>query len=233
MKTSMGSPTAALGLLAAGALVLSACGGGESEAGTDDEIASLEDATGDDDTVAAETNDGASVDDVEQVALDFSACLRGEGVDIPDIGVDADGNINLRDAMQSAEIDRETMRGAMEACGEILEGVGFGGGQRGRIADNPEIADAFLDYSDCIRGQGFEDVTDLTFGGPGQNADEAPGQGEGQRQGGFGDRNARFADQLGLDAEDPEVAAALETCQPIIDQAFTDAGIAAPGGGNG
>jgi len=90
MKISMGSPTAALGLLATGALVLSACGGGESEAGTDDEIASLDDATGDDERVAAESSDGASVDDAEQAGLDFSACLVVE-IPAPGSGVITSG----------------------------------------------------------------------------------------------------------------------------------------------
>ena len=109
------------------------------------------------------------------------------------------------------------------------------------VGDNVVLQDALVEYTDCIRDQGF-DVGDITLGGPGpggpnadgaQNAPEAgQGQGDnargGNRQGGFGDPAQRLANRLGLDMEDPDVQAALEVCQPIIDEAFTGFG---PGAG--
>lgn len=237
MMTTDGFRTTGLGLLAAGALLLSACGGSETAAGSGDEIASLDDGgdeRGDRDLADQpdETDADASAD-AQAAALEFSACLRDEGLDVPDVVVDAEGNLQLREVLQDLDPQDGSFREAMESCAELLDGVGFGGGRRAAIADDPEIADAFLEFSDCIRGQGFEDVPDLTLPAPGEGGgpgagEGAPGRGQGDREGGFGDRNARFAEQLGLDAEDPDVAAALDTCAPVIDQAFADAGIGGP-----
>jgi len=215
-------------------IALSACGG-SSEATSDDEIASLEtdEFAEDGDPNDADTGELRA----DEAALEFSECLRGEGFDVPDIGVDSDGNIQLREAF--ANIDRQdgSFRDGMEACADILEGVGFGGGGRGAFDDNTEIADAFLEFSDCVRAEGFEDIPDLTLGAPGGG--EGPGEGgapaeggpgSGEREGGFGDRSALFAEGLGLDADDEDVIAALDVCSPIIDQAFSDAGIGEPGG---
>ena len=171
-----------------------------------------------------------------------SAC-RDQGLDVADIGVDADGNIDLRSAFENIDPQDEDARTAMQACQETLGDVGFGGAGRGPNFDDAALSDAFLEFSDCIREQGFEDVPDLSFqapggGGPGGNAGGPPGGsvpdgsppplGEGERPTGFGDRDAIFAEGLGLDPDDPEVIAAIETCSPIIEQAFADGG---PGAG--
>jgi len=227
-------------LMVCGALALSACGSGSAvEADAADELATLE--TSDN----IEAGDGESTQNVveastltaDEAALALSECLRGEGLDVPDIGVDANGNIDLRGAFQDLGPGDESFRDAMDLCRETLDGVEFGGGGRGALADNTEIQDAFLEFSDCIRAEGFEDIADLTVGRPdgdqagddGDGARPAPGQGD--REGGFGDRSALFAQRLGLDPEDPSVVAALDACSPIIDQAFTDAGVGQPGAG--
>ena len=176
--------------------------------------------------------------DIDEAALEFSECLRGEGLDVPDIGVDADGNIDLRDAFAGAGPGQEGFREAMEACGEILEGIAFGGGAGG-VRDDSAMADAFLELTECIRAEGFEDIPDLTFQAPGGRpggdgeapeppADgETPEPGEGRGPEGFGDRTTMIAAQLDLDPDDPEVAAALDTCMPVLDEAL---GGFAPGG---
>jgi len=127
----------------------------------------------------------------------------------------------------------------MQECRVILDGIGFGGrGGRAALTDNPELQDALVAFSDCIRQQGF-DVGDIELGGgPGQgggngtppgNGDGQPQRGQGAAQGNF-DPNSRFAAALGLDPEDPDVAAALEECSPIMDAAFAEAGVVRPGG---
>ncbi len=221
-----------------GALALSACGSGDaSEAAADSELATLETsdsiAAGDSDAIVAAVGEMTA----DQAALALSECLRAEGIDVPDIGVDANGNIDLRGAFQDLGPGDELFRDAMDVCRETLDGVEFGGGGRGALADNTEIQDAFLEFSDCIRAEGFEDIADLTFGRPdgGQPADDGDGArpepGQGDREGGFGDRSGFFAQRLDLDPEDPAVIAALDVCSPIIDQAFTDAGVGQPGAG--
>lgn len=226
--------------LACGAVALSACGtASTAEADADDNLATLEtddsaaEATGTDST----TDQGDSTAD--EAALALSQCLRDEGVDIPDIGVDSSGNVDLRGAFESIDRSDESFRDGLQACREVLEGVGFGGG-RGALADNTEIQDAFVEFTDCIRSEGFEDVADLTFGAPepapggnGQSSDgDEPRPGQGDREGGFGDRSGILAQRLGLDPDDPAVIAALDTCVPVIEQAFSDAGVGQTGGGD-
>lgn len=228
--------TLAVGICAvAGLAGLTACGSGtDSASAADDGIATLErdgTAAGDD------ASDDAGDVPADEAALQFSQCLRDEGLDVADIGVDADGNIDLRSAMDSVDPGNEDFRAAMEACGSILGDVAFGGGRGGGDFDDTALQDAFLEFSECIRDQGFEDVPDLSFrapGGGGPGADgggppadgSLPPRGEGARPGDFGDRSSIFAEGLSLDPEDPDVIAAIDACSPIIDDA---AGSIGPG----
>ena len=237
--------------LGAFALLASACSGGEAGASTD--IATLESDAGSE--IETDAGTAATVTDPDEAALAFSACMRDEGIDFPDLSVDADGNIELREAFQTVDRNAEGFREATETCNPLLGETAFGG--RRAAADSPEIQDGLLAFSDCVRDAGY-DVGDLTLGGrPGAgqgdgnaaaNADataatggdadgdaaaDGDGAGRGQRQEGFGNRNARFAEQLELDYEDPEVAATIDGCMPIIEEAFANAGIGQGGGGNG
>lgn len=237
-----------LPLVAAIALVAAACGG-EDEAEV--AVATLEDtnvATLTDSADAAVIpGEDAPETDPEEAALAFSQCMRDEGIDFPDLAVDAEGNINLREGFESIDRDDESFRDAMGVCQDELAAGGFGGGRQ-QALDSPELQDGLVAFSDCIRDEGF-DVGDLTLGqgpgagngpgaGQGANTDQAAAEGEtdgdggpaqGQREGGFGNRSARIAGQLGLDAEDPAVVEALELCNPILDEAFTAAGVAGRG----
>jgi len=227
-------PARALTALFSLVLLASACAGnsGVDTAG----VASLEQAAG-----AATPDEPNAELSADEAALAFSACIREQGIDFPDVGVDADGVPQLRDAFQAADVDprSEEFQAAQQACRGILDGVGFGGrGGRAALADNPELQDALVAFSDCIREQGFY-VGDIELGGgPGQgggngtapgNGDGPPQRGQGTAQGNF-DPNSRFAAALGLDPEDPDVAAALEECSPIMDAAFAEAGVVRPGG---
>lgn len=235
---------ALLAVLAAATVTISACSGADHDASA--EVASLvstDDATGD----AASAADAAvrtdeTVEDLapDEAALEFSQCMRAEGLDFPDLSVDAEGNIALRDAFQSIDRQADGFREAMDTCGEILQQTGFGGGRR-EAMESAEVQDAFLQFSQCVRDAGY-DVGDLTLGGPGPGTDPGPGEGTGappdegegqagERQPGFGDRSERFADQLGLDPEDPAVAETIEGCMAIIDEAFATAGVGQPPAG--
>ncbi|MCH7790600.1 MAG: hypothetical protein IH940_14335, partial [Acidobacteria bacterium] len=128
----------------------------------------------------------------------------------------------------------EDFRGAMETCVALIEGVGFGGRGRRGLVDDTELQDAFVEFSDCIRDEGF-DVGDLEFDGPrgrpgpggedgapgGFGEDGPPEFGEDgpDREGGFGDRSGFIAESLGLDPDDPDVVAALELCGPVLEEA--------------
>lgn len=184
------------------------------------------------DAAAAETLDDSTEEaDPEEAALEFSSCMREEGLDFPDLAVDAEGRLDLRSGFEGLDPRSDEFRSAMDVCQPIIASAGFGAGGRAALGENVEIQDALIEFSACVRDGGY-DVGDLTLGGPG-NAAEPPADGEagneqrgqGEGQGGFGDRSARLADQLGLDVEDPEVAAIIDGCMPIIDEAFTAAGI--------
>lgn len=221
-----------------GLLVLAGCGGSESSAASNgDQVASLQ--TDDSVTDAASAVTESTVVSADEAALEFSQCLRDQGLDVADIGVDSNGNIDVRSALDNVDPGDSDFRDAMDACRDILSDAGFGGGQRGGDFDDTALQDAFLEFSDCIRDQGFEDVPDLSFearggGRPGSQedggdegtppGDSAPAPGQGQRPDDFGDRSAIFADRLGLDPDDPEVIAALDECSPILDNAFSESG---------
>lgn len=224
------------------ALTLSACGGATSATDASADAASANEVASLDDTEAQpDVQDATSTLDADEAALEFSACLREQGLDVPDIGVDADGNVQVRDALDAIDRSDGSFRDAMDACADILAGTGFGGGAGGpggNLRDNVEIQDALVELTDCMRDQGFDEATELTLGQPGggQDGDEtgqppADGQrGQGERQGpGQGGQTTRFITQMGLDPEDPAVVDAMEICAPIIDEAFTAAGVGQPG----
>lgn len=205
------------------ALLLVACSGDDESASGG--VASLDDVSTE--GLEPETDDATATElAADEAALEFSQCMRDEGLDLPDIGVDADGNPDLRSAFVESGIEpgSDEFTAAMETCGELLDGAGFGGGRAG-LADDPAVEDAFVAFSECLRDEGL-DVGDLQLGAPadGQGAQ----RGQGAAQGGFADRNSRLAARLDLDIEDPAVADAISICSPVLDDVLAGLG---PGGG--
>ncbi len=222
-----------LWIVAAVALASVACSGGEDAA--EASVASVADVTGSEsENSASDSEEPSTALDADDAALEFSQCMRDEGLDFPDIGVDANGNPAIRDAFSSSDLDpgSDEFRSAIEACRSTLADAGFGARGGGR-ADDPEFQDALVEYSECLRDEGL-DVGDVQLGGGQGNGgappagEDAPERGQGQGRGRFGDPSERIADSLGLDAQDPAVAAALESCQPILETVFAGA---APGAG--
>ncbi len=236
--------------LAAVSVFTTACSG-EAESAAP-EVATLDT----EDSAVGDAADAAIVGDnpelaPDEAALEFSACMREQGLDFPDLAVDAEGNIDLRAAFQTVDRQSEDFPAAMDACREVLADTGFGGGAR-QALQSPELQDAFVDFSACVRDGGF-DVGDLTLpgrGGPGAPADgedadarndgvgdeseeDRAGQtpGAGQRRGGFGTINERLAAGLGLDYEDENVQATVDECAVIIEEALTAVGLGGAVGG--
>lgn len=138
-------------LLAALALVASACGGGDS---ADDGIATL-----DDDEGLVTTTTEARLGGEEALLL-FSECMRDEGIALPDIGVDSDGAPLLDPSLLDViDIESEEFENAFEECQPILSAS-----QAFNIDLDPElqafIADQLVDFSQCMRDNGFEDFPD-------------------------------------------------------------------------
>ncbi|MDH3730708.1 MAG: hypothetical protein OES13_06255 [Acidimicrobiia bacterium] len=196
------------------ALVAAACGGGSRSDG----VASLEDnatpalAAGDDGSA-----DGATATtemDPELALLEFTQCLRDNGVDVGDPEVDGDGNLGFGGRVQGndLEADREAFQAAREACADILEGVSF----EFRDRDRTEIEDTLVEFATCMRDNGY-DMPDPDFSG------FSPGSGGG----------GPFSE---ADPEDPAFIAANETCEEVLSSAFGEGGIRRgppPGGGGG
>jgi hypothetical protein len=144
-------------LVAALALTMSlaACG----EDGDDPGVATLNGSDGEDDGGAA-----GDVQDLEEQALAFAECMRENGVpDFPDPVVE-DGRIQVRIGGPDGggELDPEAMEAAQEACQDLAP---RGGGNFSE-EDRQEMQDAFLEYAQCMRDNGY-DMPDPDFGGDG------------------------------------------------------------------
>lgn len=230
--------TKAAALAAGGLLLLTSCSDGSDDSAADVATLVSADGVGDAADAATRTDEAAEELSADEAALAFSQCMRDEGLDFPDLTIDAEDNIDLRSAFQTVDQGDENFAEAQQVCGEVLQQAGFGGGRRA-AAESPEVQDALLEFSACVRDAGY-DVGDLTIGGqgaPGQPGQAGAGEDgaaadgggqQGQARAGLGNRNDRFAQQLGLDADDPEVQATIEGCMAIVDEAFTAAGVAQP-----
>lgn len=148
-------------LVAALALTMSvtACGAEDDEPG----VATLNGT--DDDGGDGDGDDGEadSEEDLEEQALEFAECMRENGVpDFPDPEIE-DGRIQMRiGGAGGADIDQEAMEQAMEACEDLAP---RGGGNFSE-EDRQEMQDAFLEYAQCMRDNGY-DMPDPDFSGEG------------------------------------------------------------------
>ena len=190
--------------LAALALTLAACGGGdEAEAAEPiivvDGTQPAETSTAGPETTEEPNSESASLsgDAItdEERALAFADCLRDEGLDVNDPTVDADGTVSLRSLFGDgpAEI-REENQGAFDACGDFLEGGNFGPG--GGEFDPTEIQDQLVEFASCLRDQGL-DVKDPDISG--------------------GLAGARGPENLfGLDIREPQYEDQVDACDDIL-----------------
>jgi hypothetical protein len=210
------------------AIGLGACGGGGDD--SSDGVASL----GTGAAVATETTVAGT--DQDKI-LAYTACLREQGLDVADPTFDADGNMSGGLFGPDSGIDPQSaeFQAAQEVCGGLAEGVLLGGRGGGNF-DPEAMQQATLAYTECLRDQGLE-VDDLDFsaqGGPGGGDGVGPGGTppggsapggsipDGAGEGGpGGDPGDRLAEILGLDADDPTVAAALDVCAPVLEDAMS------------
>lgn len=185
----------------------------------------------------------------EAKALAFAKCMRDNGVpNFPDPKTDAQGNVQIggfRDSAQNGQFDPQSQafRDAMDKCRPLAQGLrGFGGNP----ADRAKFQDAALKYAQCLRDKGITvKDPDFTNGPPGGGGNRGQGGnggqgGQGAQGGGGNDGGPRGAGgrgfitrALGLDQNDPAVQAAMDACQPVLQQALADAGITPPGGAPG
>ncbi|MDH3538964.1 MAG: hypothetical protein OEP52_03125 [Acidimicrobiia bacterium] len=138
-------------ILAGLMLLLAACGGDTEPA---DGIPTL------DTSGAATATTAPSRLDPEVALLEFSQCMRDEGIDLPDIGVDAAGSPLLDPALlERIDIESAQFEDALGKCESILQQAGAFD-----VDLDPEllaqIDDQLVEFSQCMRDNGFADFPD-------------------------------------------------------------------------
>lgn len=185
-------------------VLLAACGGDD---GPDEAVPSAggEDAAGDEESAASEQEQ-------EQELLDWVACMREQGIDVPDPEVDADGNMRMPGIQVTGDGSGPSPEEAQEVCGDIPPPPGGGGGQR---ADSSELEDAALEYAQCMRDHGI-DMPDPEVDGGRVLMGGGPGGGGGSGGGG----NIQ---------DDPAFQEAQDACQDIMESFGGGAGSSGAG----
>lgn len=177
--------------LAAPAVACGGGGGAEDPSGADDrveEVAALEE--------AASEEEETERPSYEEGLLLFTACLRNQGIDAPDIPVDADGQPVLSAGLvEQIDTASPEFAGAFAACVPLLtlsSPVDLGA--------DPELQaaaqDALRRFSACMRENGVEEFPDPA---PGWDGGGSP-----------------YPVAEAFDASDPDVDAALGACSSLI-----------------
>ena len=177
--------------LAAPAVACGGGGGAEDPSGADDrveEVAALEE--------AASEEEDTERPSYEEGLLLFTACLRNQGIDAPDIPVDADGQPVLSAGLvEQIDTASPEFAAAFAACVPLLtlsSPVDLGA--------DPELQaaaqDALRRFSACMRENGVEEFPDPA---PGWDGGGSP-----------------YPVAEAFDASDPDVDAALGACSSLI-----------------
>lgn len=187
-------------LLVFAALVLIApavaCGGGAEEPAQAEnraeeraeEVASLEEAPPEEEETERPS--------YEEGLLLFTACLRNQGIEAPDIPVDADGRPVLSAGLvEQIDTDSPEFASAFAACVPLLtlsSPVDLGADPGLQAA----VQDSLRRFSACMRDNGVEDFPDPA---PGWDGNGSP-----------------YPVAEAFDASDPDVDAALDDCSGLI-----------------
>ena len=161
MSTRHHSFHAVAGVLLAAA-VLAACGDGDDDGASGDDVASL----GTDAASSTETSVAGSTPpvDPDEAMLAFTECMRDHGVDMPDPQPAGDGEGRVI-TMEGEEMDQERFEEAQEACEPLMEAA------VGEIERDPEreaeMREQMLEYAQCMRDHGI-DMPDPTFSDDGR-----------------------------------------------------------------
>ncbi len=96
---------------------------------------------------------------LEQATLEFTACMREQGIDTPDIRLDAQGRPVLDDLIESVDTTTAEFRVALAECASILTRAGALD-----LRTDPElqavIIDQLQEFSECARREGLRDFPD-------------------------------------------------------------------------
>jgi hypothetical protein len=137
-------------------LVVSACGGDESG----NEVATLE-TTATPDAPTTTTERLAA----DEALLEFSACMRENGIDLPDIAIGPDGAPLLDPSLvDDIDIQSDEFTAAFSACLPIIAASGA----FQQTTDPEELAeqrDQLVSFSQCMRDEGIEGFPDPSLTG--------------------------------------------------------------------
>jgi hypothetical protein len=118
---------------------------------------------------------GPSADDAEQRGLQFARCMRAHGVDMPDPKVGQGGNVQFRVTARGGKggVVPAQMQKAMSACRKYAPN----GGKPPSAAQQQEMRDAALKFSQCMRAHGVDIPDPQTVGGGVRIGGPSRGQG--------------------------------------------------------
>ena len=164
-------------------VVAAACGGGDDSS---EGVLSLQD----DDSAAMTTTTRL---DSDEAVLEVTRCMRDRGIDVPDIGITADGQLDLRPGdLVGIDVESEAFREAFTSCIAVFQ---LSGGFD--VSLDPELEALFQDqlqeFSQCMRENGVTDFPD-------------PQTGSG----------TPYPLTAFADFADPAFQAALETCRQTV-----------------
>jgi len=195
---------ALLALLVAG--TLAACGGGGG--GGDDQVATLGDESDAADDETADDGDGEMTDaEREDAMLEFTECMRDQGIDMPDPQFDGNGGGGVVIARggpdgeggdRPSKAEGEAFEAANAECEEILEDT-FGDRPQLSPEEQAKRQDEMLAFTECMREHGI-DMPDPQFDEDGGFSVSAGGPND---EGGA----------TGPDPSDPDFEEAQEACQ--------------------
>ena len=123
-------------------------------------------------------------DDSKMMA--FTQCMRDEGIELVDAGVDSEGNVQRPTLAEGVQVTREEFGQAMEVCDQHLEGLTLGRERQ----DVSEVVDQMVALASCLCDKGY-DIDDPTA----ETLDQW-----------------RVDFQVEFDWDDPEAQAAYEEC---------------------
>jgi hypothetical protein len=96
---------------------------------------------------------------LEQATLEFTSCMREQGIDTPDIRLDAQGRPVLDELIDAVDTTTAEFRVALAECATILTRAGALD-----LRTDPElqavIIDQLQEFSECARREGLRDFPD-------------------------------------------------------------------------
>lgn len=191
-------------------LGLTGCGSSGEDAATAAPDGSATTATA---TDGADTTPGVTDDTSEADQQAFSDCLAEQGLQLPDDGFAGGGpggqppDGSGTPPSMPDDFDPAAMEEAMAICGDLRPEGGPAGGALSEVDQ-----EAMRVYRSCLDDNG---VTLPTFGAPGDTTSPTTGEDA----------------PPSIDVDDPDVAAALDTCEPLLPEGFDPAaGSGFPGG---